>query len=73
MQNITGTLINTYYICKRKLWLLAHEISPFQDDDFLEIGRIISEKSYRREIKEINIGNIKIDLMKKGKDSPIIC
>ena len=70
--NITGSLVNTYYICKRKLWLMAHEISPFQDYDLLEMGQLISEETYKREKKEISIGNSKIDVIKKEDGNIII-
>ncbi|MFW6129572.1 MAG: CRISPR-associated protein Cas4 [Atribacterota bacterium] len=72
MQNVTGTLIWYYYICKREVWLMAREINPFQEDDFLEIGRLIQDESYRREKKEISFGNIKIDLVKNEEGELII-
>jgi len=62
---ITGNLINAYYICHRKLWLFAHEVNPPTNNSYLEIGRLIGENSYKRGEKEIQIGNIKIDLIKK--------
>ncbi len=48
---------------------MANEINPFQDDPFLEIGRIIHEESYKREKKEIEIEGMKLDLIKKHEDS----
>lgn len=49
--NITSTLIWYYFICKREVWLMGHEITPFQDDPFLEIGRILHSEVYKREKK----------------------
>ncbi len=69
---ITGNLVNAYYICHRKLWLFAHEINPPRDNSYLEIGRLIGEESYKREKKEILIGNIKIDLIKKEGGNVVI-
>ena len=63
--NISGTLINAYFICKRKVWLLAHELLPDPFTDLLEIGRLISEESYLRDRKEILMEGLKIDLLKK--------
>ena len=71
MRKITGTLIWYYYICKREVWLMAHEINPFQDNAFLEIGRILGEESYSREKKEIEAGHIKIDMIRK-RDGTIV-
>jgi CRISPR-associated exonuclease Cas4 len=65
MDKITGTLIWYYFICKREVWLMAHEINPFEDDPFLEIGRIIHQESYKREKKEVEIEGMKFDLVKK--------
>ncbi len=69
MDKITGTLIWYYFVCEREVWLMAHEINPFQDDPFLEIGRIIHEESYKGEKKEIEIDNMKFDLIKRQGDS----
>ena len=65
MQRITGTLIWYYYVCKREVWLMAHELNPRQDDTFLEIGRILHENVYLRDKKEINTPDMKIDLIKR--------
>jgi len=72
MQKITGTLIWYYYICPREVWLMSHELNPNQEDSFLEIGRLLQEDCYKREKKEIAIGNMKIDLIKKGNGRLII-
>lgn len=71
-KKITGTLIWYFYICKREVWLMAHEVDACQDNPFLEIGRFLSEESYRREKKEIEIGNIKIDLLKRDGKKIVI-
>lgn len=69
---ITGTLIWYFYICPREVWLMAHEINAYQDNVLLELGRLLSEESYRREKKEIEFGNIKIDLLKRGSEKVVI-
>jgi len=70
---ITGTLIWYYYVCKREDWLISREINSNQDNQLLEIGRIIAEESYRREVKEISFGSIKIDLIKKRDGELWVC
>ncbi|HEC67256.1 MAG TPA: CRISPR-associated protein Cas4 [Candidatus Desulfofervidus auxilii] len=72
MLRITGTLIWYYYVCKREVWLMAHELHPNQEDPFLEIGRLIQKESYAREKKEIELGHIKIDLIKKADGEFIV-
>jgi len=71
-RRITGNLVNAYYICHRKLWLFAHEVNPFPDNPYLEIGALIGEESYKREKKEILIGNIKIDLIKRKNNEDVV-
>ena len=61
---ITGSLIEAYIFCPRQAWLLSRQISGNQDNDFLAIGRLISEHAYSREKKEIAIEGGKIDLIK---------
>jgi len=65
MKQITGTLIWYYYICPREVWLMAHKLNPNQEDSFLKIGRLLGQDAYKREKKEITVGNMKIDLIKK--------
>jgi len=60
---VNGTLVWYYYICHREVWLMAHRITPNKYDDNIEYGRYISEHSYGREKKEIEIGPVKIDIL----------
>ncbi|MEO0295112.1 MAG: CRISPR-associated protein Cas4 [candidate division WOR-3 bacterium] len=70
--NITSTLIWYYFICKREVWLMGHEITPFQDDPFLEIGRILHSEVYKREKKEIETEGMKFDIIKLREGSIVI-
>ncbi|KAF5412825.1 MAG: hypothetical protein C5S38_07815 [Candidatus Methanophagaceae archaeon] len=65
MPSITGNLINAYYVCKRKLWLYAHEIGPDRSHQLLEIGRLYDQSTYKRDKKQISMSGMKIDLLKK--------
>jgi CRISPR-associated exonuclease Cas4 len=65
MPHLTGNLINAYYVCKRKLWLYAHEIGPDRSHPLLEIGRLYDQSTYKRDKKEISLSGMKIDLLKK--------
>lgn len=51
---------------------MAHELHPNQEDPFLEIGRFIQKESYAREKKEIELGHIKIDLLKQADGELVI-
>ena len=61
--NVNGTLVWYYTICKREVWLISHGIAPDQDDSNIDIGRYTHENSYKREKKEISLGNVKFDIL----------
>ena len=59
---ITGTHINYYFICHRKLWLFANGVSMEHTSDTVYLGKVIDESSYERKDKKIDIdGQIVID------------
>ncbi|SFA45830.1 CRISPR-associated exonuclease Cas4 [Parageobacillus thermantarcticus] len=70
--DVNGTHIWYYFICKREVWLIAHQIAADQEDDNLEIGRFISETSYQRQKKEMLIGNIKVDRIRREGDTLVV-
>ncbi len=61
---ITGTHINYYFICKRKLWLFANNIQMEHTNDTVYEGKLIHEESYPQrsaKYEEVEIGGIKVD------------
>ncbi|KXG09895.1 hypothetical protein AT864_01854 [Anoxybacillus sp. P3H1B] len=70
--DVNGTHIWYYFICKREVWLIAHQIAADQEDDNLEIGRFISETTYQRQKKEMLIGNIKVDRIRREGDTLVV-
>ena len=44
---------------------MGRQITPDQDDSNVELGRFLHELRYGRDKKEINLGNIKLDLMRR--------
>ncbi len=72
MPKITGNLVNAYYVCKRKLWLYAHEIGPDKSHQLLEIGRLYDTSTYKRDKKEITGEGMKIDLLKKREGELLV-
>lgn len=66
----TGTQVNYYFVCHRKLWLFSHGLDMEHTSDVVYMGKLISEESYQREKKELLIdGAIKIDFL--GRDGVI--
>ena len=51
----TGTQVNYYFLCKKKLWYFTHDIQMERSSDAVYLGKLIHESSYGREKKEINI------------------
>jgi len=61
---ITGTHINYYFLCHRKLWLFANGIQMEHNSDLVYEGKLIHETSYPQrseKYEEIEIDGIKID------------
>ena len=64
MTNLTGTHINYFHVCHRKLWLFANNIQMEQQSDLVYEGKLIGEESYAHRAeryKELAIEGIKID------------
>lgn len=67
MKNITGIMVYYYFVCTKKLWYFANEISMEQNSELVGIGKIIDETSYKKEKKSILIDNtINIDFINNG-------
>lgn len=62
----TGTQINYYFVCKRKLWYFSNDLSMEHNSDTVSIGKQIHEGSYKRKKKEVLIDDrIAIDFIGK--------
>jgi len=51
---------------------MSRNLNPDQQNPFIEIGRLISEESYKRERKEIRLENIVIDILRKEGEEIVI-
>jgi len=68
--NFTGTQINYYFVCHRKLWLFSRGLNMEHTSDTVYMGKLIGEESYDRQKKEITIdGVITIDFI--GSDGVV--
>lgn len=64
---VTGIMVYYYFVCTRKLWYFANEISMEQNSELVSIGKIIDETSYKREKKSILIDDtINVDFIGNG-------
>jgi CRISPR-associated exonuclease Cas4 len=71
-QPITGVLFQSYGICHRQVWLMARKIIPDQDNQYIEIGRLLDDNAYKREKKKIMLQNMEIDIVKKKEGEVLI-
>lgn len=51
----TGTQINYYAICHRKLWLFSHGVEMERENENVQLGKLAGESSYSRQKKEVSI------------------
>jgi CRISPR-associated exonuclease Cas4 len=61
---ISGTHINYYLICKRKLWLFHHKVQMEDHSDLVKMGKLIHETAYPyrpEKYEEIEVAGIKVD------------
>jgi len=60
----TGTHINYYFVCKRKLWLFANGINMEHTSDIVYEGKLIQDMTYPQRserYEEVEIEGCKID------------
>lgn len=69
---VNGTLIWFYKICKREVWMMAHNILPDQKDENIDFGRFMHEHSFERNEKEVLFGNVRFDVIFKSEDELVI-
>lgn len=60
--NVSGTIINYYFHCKRQCWLFAHRINMEENSEDVRIGRAIHELRFQDDKRsELQIENIRVD------------
>lgn len=60
--NISGTVINYYFHCRRQCWLFANRINMEDNSEDVRIGKVLHElKLQDNKQSEVLIGNIRVD------------
>lgn len=68
-ERITGVMIYYYFICKRKLWYFYHQINMEDNNENVQLGKLLDENSYKRDDKHIQIdGVINIDFIHDNRE-----
>ena len=66
--NFTGTQINYYFVCHRKLWLFTKDIRFEDENEYVQLGRLIDENTYKRNKKQkivVYLGSGEIQVLHK--------
>ncbi|AIY90666.1 CRISPR-associated protein Cas4 [Geoglobus acetivorans] len=63
---IRGVQVNYYFVCKTKLWLFSHNVSMERESDAVRLGKLIHRSVFDRDEKEVRIGPIAIDAVRRG-------
>lgn len=67
-KKITGLMFYYYFICHRKLWLFSRGLNFEEENEYVQLGKLIDENSYKREQKGIRIDEtINIDFIRDWK------
>ena len=62
-------MIYYYFICKRKLWYFCHQINMEDNNENVQLGKLLDENSYKRDDKHIQIdGVINIDFIHDNRE-----
>ncbi len=69
---VNGTLINSFFICKRQTWLVSRNLSLALENQNLLLGRFIDKTSYAREKKRFRLGNIVMDITRLDKGRVVV-
>lgn len=62
---IGGTEVNYLFICPTKLWYFSHGITMEGENEWVDLGKFLHERRYGNEEKEVQIGSIKIDFIRR--------
>lgn len=61
---ISGTMINYYFVCKRKLWLFHQNLQFEEGNERVLLGKLIDQQTYASEKKQIQLDQtINIDFL----------
>lgn len=64
---VSGTIYSYSFLCMRKVWLFAHNVSMEQNSENVAIGKFIDENTYKNEKHNFMIDNtINIDFLKNN-------
>ncbi len=69
---LTATLFGYFGVCPREAWLMGHALEPFPEHELLALGRLLQERSYSRERKEVALPGMRLDLLGRGGKTLVV-
>ncbi|ELY55976.1 CRISPR-associated protein Cas4 [Natronococcus amylolyticus DSM 10524] len=69
-RSLTGEHYHYYGICSTKLWYHHHRILYAQENEFVKLGKILSETAYSRD-DNVAVGTSKFDLIRHPDEQTI--
>ncbi len=69
---VGGSILWSYNACKRQAWLMSRQITGEQENNFLMIGRMIHENTYKHRKKEILFDNCKFDMIERRGSKQVV-
>lgn len=69
---ITGSMVQAYAVCPRQAWLTSRKICPDEDNIYLALGRLIDQQSFGREKKEVRLGHLCLDLVRRDNRQLVV-
>ena len=64
-EQINGSLVNAYIVCKRQAWLFAHQVHGDQDNEYLSMGKALAQAQENKNLHEYPFGNLVFDKLSK--------
>lgn len=65
---VTGNMINYFFVCERKLWLFAHGLQYEDENENVQLGKLLDTGTYKDKRKQIMLdGTINIDFLEDWK------
>jgi CRISPR-associated protein Cas4 len=64
-EQINGSLVNAYIVCKRQAWLYAHQVHGDQNNEYLLMGKALAQAQENKNLHEYPFGNLVFDKLSK--------
>lgn len=71
-EQINGSLVNAYIVCKRQAWLYAHQVHGDQNNEYLLMGKALAQAQENKKLHEYPFGNLVFDKLSKERGHYVV-